>query len=247
MLVKQAVNTLQILEYFSERLKPATLAEIADDLSWPRSSTFNIVGTLVEKGYLYQPHIRGAYYPSPRWLTLSQIINDAAPLPKGVLELLQNLATATKETVIIAAPSGINAIFLAVIESQYSVRYSAKVGDNVPIHASSAGRSLLSQMSREQRTALYRKINFIQFSPNSPTTVEQVEEKLELSAARGYHQSHAEYVRDLVGVAIPLNIPDRNLSIIVVGPISRCLEERDKIAVIMKKEILKFKKGNLAR
>ncbi|WP_164107897.1 helix-turn-helix domain-containing protein, partial [Serratia marcescens] len=45
MFVRQAANVLEILEYFAKRKKPATLSEVADDLGWPRSSTFNLLGT----------------------------------------------------------------------------------------------------------------------------------------------------------------------------------------------------------
>src|SRR5688572_28217006 len=66
MYVKQAANTLEILEYFARRLRPATPAELADDLEWPRSSTLNLVGTLVSKGFLHELGGRAGYYPSPR-------------------------------------------------------------------------------------------------------------------------------------------------------------------------------------
>ena len=50
MIVRQAANVLEILEYFAKRLRPATAAEMAEDLGWPRSSTFKIVATLASKG-----------------------------------------------------------------------------------------------------------------------------------------------------------------------------------------------------
>ncbi|WP_164076102.1 helix-turn-helix domain-containing protein, partial [Stenotrophomonas maltophilia] len=59
MFVRQAANVLEILEYFAKRKKPATLSEVADDLGWPRSSTFNLLGTLTDKGFLYEPASRG--------------------------------------------------------------------------------------------------------------------------------------------------------------------------------------------
>ena len=67
MQVRRAANVIELLEFFAERGGPATLAEIADGLGWPRSSTFNLVGTLLDRGYLYEPSLRGSYYPSPRW------------------------------------------------------------------------------------------------------------------------------------------------------------------------------------
>ena len=84
MIVRQAANVLEILEYFAKRLRPATAAEMAEDLGWPRSSTFKLVATLASKGYLYEPRGRGGYYPSPRWLVLAEAVTRAEPLPDRV-------------------------------------------------------------------------------------------------------------------------------------------------------------------
>ena len=70
MIVRQAAYLLDIFEYFARTRKPATLAEVADHFGWPRSSTFNLLNTLAEKGYLYEPRQRAGYYPTPRWLAL---------------------------------------------------------------------------------------------------------------------------------------------------------------------------------
>src|SRR5215467_14375968 len=64
MIVRQAANVLDLLEFFVRRKEPATLSEIADSLGWPRSSTFNLIQTLVDRGYLYEPRPRSGYYPS---------------------------------------------------------------------------------------------------------------------------------------------------------------------------------------
>src|SRR3546814_5746089 len=70
---------------------PATPAEIAEDLGWPRSSSFKLVATLAAKGYLYEPRARGGYYPSPRWLVLAEAVSRAEPLPEAYHRLAQDL------------------------------------------------------------------------------------------------------------------------------------------------------------
>jgi len=237
MTVRQAANALQILEYFADRLKPATAAEIAADLGWPRSSTFKLVGTLAAMGFLYEPRARSGYYPSPRWLELAERVARADPLPPELHALVRNLVKETGETALIAAPSGEQAIFLEVQESSQPVRYFASAGDHVPIHASSAGRALLEQMSEEERSRIYRKASFERFSATSPMTGEAVERELLEARERGFHQSNAEYVPDLAGVALPLPWRGRRLSIVVVGPVSRCLGKRARIAEIIRRQI----------
>ncbi|MDB5714913.1 MAG: IclR family transcriptional regulator [Sphingomonadales bacterium] len=237
MYVKQAANTLEILEYFARRLRPATPAEIADDLGWPRSSTFNLVGTLATKGYLYEPRVRGGYYPSARWLALAEMVSRAELLPVSLERLVLDLARETGETVLIATPTGTSAIFVQVEGSRQPVRYFVQPGERVPIHASSAGRALLAQMAPEARATLYRRIDFQAYSATSPMTSEAVEAELAAAGARGYHQSNAEYTPDLAGVSLPLPGYDRALSIVVVGPASRCLDRRAETAVLMRKYV----------
>ena len=238
MLVRQAANVLELLEYFARRKRPATLAEISDDLGWPRSSTFNLVGTIAEKGWLYEPQARSGYYPSPRWLTLAQSVADAEPLPEIARALATEISDKTGETTAIAALAGTFAIFLHVVESTQSVRYFAQVGDRVPVHASSVGRAILSQRSLAERQAIYRKISFEPFSQTTPTSAEMVEAELQAAAERGYHQSSSEYIADLAGVALPLPLHARHLSVVVAGPTSRCLAKRPQTAGMIK-EILK--------
>lgn len=244
MIVRQAANALEILEYFARRLSPATPAEIADDLGWPRSSTFKLVGTLAAKGFLYEPHARRGYYPSPRWLVLAEAVSRAEPLPAPFHRLVQDVKAATGETTFIAAPAGTFAIFLDVAESDQPVRYFAKVGDRAPIHASSAGRALLAQMPLDEREKLYRKIDFIRYSPTTPMSPQEVEAKIARAAERGYHRSHSEYTPDLAGVALPLPGPSpRRLSLVVVGPVSRCLSRRPDFAAIMARHIAALPHG----
>lgn len=240
MIVRQAANALQILEYFAQRLRPATAAEVAKELAWPRSSTFKLLGTLATMGYLYEPSGRGGYYPSPRWLELAEKVALADPLPPAFQRLAREVMAETGETTAISAPAGIHATFVDVVEARHSVRYFAKVGDRVPIHASSAGRALLAQMPIEERQGIYRKIDFIDYSATTPMSAERIEADLAEAAARDYHQSDAEYTPDLAGVAMPLPFSGRRLSIVVVGPTSRCLERRPATAKLLAARIAKL-------
>lgn len=241
MIVRQAANVLEILEYFAKRLRPATATELAEDLGWPRSSTFKIVATLASRGYLYEPRGRGGYYPSPRWLVLAEAVTQADPLPDKYQRLVRDLMQATGETVAIAAPAGIHAIFVDVAESLQPVRYFAAVGDRVPIHATSAGRALLAQMPREERARLYRKIDFVRYSATTPVNAKAVEARIDEAEEIGWHQSNIEYTPDLAGVALPLPGGGRLLSVVVVGPVSRCLDRRPEMASITAKHITKLK------
>ncbi|MGO3930647.1 IclR family transcriptional regulator [Rhodopseudomonas pseudopalustris] len=241
MIVRQAANVLEILEYFARVKKPATLAEIADHFGWPRSSTFNLLTTLADKGYLYEPRPRAGYYPTPRWLVLAREVSEVEPLPAWSRALITSLSSETGETVAIAAPAGVMAVFIDVIESSAAIRYFAHIGHRVPIHATSSGRALLLQYSQDERDSLYRKIEFKQYNPSTPISIDAVEAELSKSVERGYCQSFADYSRDLAGVAVPLPIGERRLSVVVAGPEFRIGDRTAEIAATLKQSVERFR------
>ncbi len=246
MIVRQAANVLEIMEFFAEAKKPATLAEIADHFGWPRSSTFNLLATLSEKGYLYEPRRRGGYYPTPRWLAMARRVFEVEPLPPWTHALISELSAETGETASIVAPSGVMAVFIDVVESEAPIRYFATIGHRIPIHASASGRALLLQYSKEERDQLYRKVEFRQYGPSTPISIEAVETELRNSIARGYCQSLGDYSRDLAGAAIPLPIGDRRLSVVVAGPEFRIGPKLPDVAALIARTVERLRPKSAA-
>ena len=241
MQVRQAANVVDLLDFFAHRGTPATLAEIADGMGWPRSSTFNLVVTLVHKGFFYEPQQRGGFYPSPRWLSVSQTIAASDPLPSAVRQLADQVGNLTGETTAIGSVSGLSVIFLYVRESRQPIRYIAEVGTAVPLYASSAGRAMLAQMTPAERDTYYRKLIFEKYSDSTPMSIQHIENELKEAEARGYHQSESEYIPDLAGVSLPLQVANRRLSIVVAGPVSRCMGKRRAIAQTIKEAIAEMR------
>ncbi len=238
--VKPISNLLALLEYFAQRQRPATLAEIAEDLAWPRSSTHNLLSTLLAKGYLYEPQARKGYYPSSSWQQVIAPIQAAAPLPDSLHRLLLALAERTGETAVLAGVSGGQAVFLDVVESPHAVRYTAQIGKCVPLHATATGRALLVQMPAADRAALLKKAHFERYTATTLMSVQAVEEEIARSQQRAWFAGAAEFSQDLGGIALPLTWPGRQLALLIAGPISRMQGKEADIAATMQSEIRTF-------
>ncbi len=235
--VRQVANVLELIEFFAERGRAATLAEISRHFGWPRSSTFNLLGTLISRGYLYEPRARDGYYPSPRWSQLIQRIEREAPIPARLHALLQALWERTGETVVLAAISGPQALFIDTLESPHAVRYSAPIGKLVPLQVTATGRALLSLLSDAERAAMLRKAPFERHTSSTLLSVDAVEEEIARSRRRGWFESAAEFTPDLGGVAIPLPLEERQLAVLVGGPMFRVQPNYAVIAALMQQEI----------
>lgn len=237
MLVKQILYAFQILELFAERKHPATLSEISDHFGWPRSSTFNLIETLSKSGLLFEPKYRAGYYPTRRLLDLARTIVADGPISDRLRDMVTHVAQVTGETAALAALSGLNAIFLEVVESSSPIRYFTHVGERVPLHATSAGRAILSVIPPKERAALLRKLDYVRFAPDSLMSAEEVEAEIKKSVERGWFLNSNGFVPDLLGVAMPLPLPDRQLCLLVAGPVFRVGDRLDELVAALRSEI----------
>lgn len=241
--VKQVVNVLELIEFFAAHQRPATLAEISKHFGWPRSSTFNLLGTLASRGYLYEPRAREGFYPSPCWHLLIEQIDRAAPIPPQLHALLESLSARTGETAVLAVVSGAHALFIDTVEPLQAVRYSASVGKRVPLHLTATGRALLSQLPDADRATLLRKAVFERYTPNTLMSVEAVETEIARSIQRGWFESAAEFTPDLGGVAFPLQVAQRQFALLVGGPMFRVQSRGEELAQLVREGIAQHLPG----
>jgi IclR family transcriptional regulator, acetate operon repressor len=237
MSVKQILNALDLLEYFARTGKPASLREIEQNFSWPRSSTYNILSTLVERGYMYEPARRGGYYPTPRWQRIAEAIVAADGLSSQLSALLAQLSEDTGETVAVAAASAAYSLYLDVVESHSAIRYTGHPGARIPIHASASGRALLSLYSENERQSTYSRLRFVRYGSNALMNADEVETEIQASLKRGWFQSLNEYDADLASVALPVKVDERRLAVMVAGPAHRLSQRFAEVAKLMRRRI----------
>ncbi len=238
--VRQIGNLFELLELFIKARKPLSVREIVDALGWPRSSAFNLVSTLVELGYLYQPVSRGGYYPTGRWMELARELSEAQPLPESVHDLLVELANRTGETVILAAPDGVQAVFLDVVESADAIRYTAAVGQRVPIEVTSVGQAILAQYSASERAAVLKRVQYRRYAGADCLSPEAVEAEVQQGLARGWFVNVGNYAHELAGVAVPFPFRNRRNAIVLGAPASRVNERLDEMGEQLRDAVSAF-------
>src|SRR3546814_10361210 len=98
MKVSQAENGLALFELFAKERSPRTLTALAAKLDMPKSSTFNLIHTLLVRGYLYETRKRGGYYPTRRLLDLANHIDEGDPFLQGLHGYLEELAAQDRKS-----------------------------------------------------------------------------------------------------------------------------------------------------
>ncbi len=247
MLVKQIANLFALMDLFARCQKPLSVSEIVAALGWPRSSAFNIVETMVEYDFLYQPKARGGYYPTSKWLHMGQTLVGAQPIPLSVHQLLERLARETGETLFLVRGEGSSAVFEDVVESSADIRFIANVGQRLPIHVTAGGRAILAQYPQSEVEAVLKRIRYQRYEKDTFMTPESVTQEIERGKGRGWHINMAIYAPGVAGVAVPFNLEGRRTALALGGPESRIGSRIDELGELLEKAVAEFHQQNPAR
>jgi len=220
--VKTALRVVDIVETFASHRRPLPLSELARVLSIPLSSCHALVRTLEHRGYLYETAPRQGYYPTGRLLTMSQQISRHDPVLARARSTLAELRDATRETIVFGTLSEDDrVIYLDVLESPNSIRYTAQAGEFRAPYANSLGKALLSMQSAEQRAKLLSGMKLKRITRRTLTTAKAIEADLAASRKRGWFANLAETMPDIAAIAWPVRLGHGVYAISIAGPMYR--------------------------
>jgi len=219
--VKTAGRTLDLFEAFAREGKPLSLSQLARAIDAPVSSCFGIVRTLEARGYLYEVKARGGFYPTRLLFEQARVIASHDPLAERFVPLLEKLRDQTGETVLLSKRLDRQAVYLVVLDSLHSIRYSPKVGEFRPLHASASGKALLGSLTPVLRNEMLSGMKLPRVTSRTITSRAALEADLEQGRARGWYVTHGETVADLMAVAVAVTLSGETYSVALAGPMHR--------------------------
>lgn len=229
MRVRQIDNVLDLFEIYAREQSPLTLTALSQRLGIPKSSTFNVIETLVSRGFLYETKPRGGYYPTQRLLELARLIMDGDPLTARIHCQLEALAAATGETAVLSTREQDDVVYIDVVESTAPIRYFAKVGERRPIYTTSSGKAILTTYEPAERTGILRSLRFFPYQQATKKGARELKVDLDESIGRGWCEDLAESTPDVMGLGVPLVIGGRRFGLAVAGPIYRMQNNREAL------------------
>ncbi len=157
--VKSAGRVLEILEFFDDIRRSATVVEVSEALGYPQSSTSALLRSLVKLGYLkHDPYAR-TYGTSVRVALLGSWVSAEFVREGRVIEMMKELNRLTRDTIILAVRNGLYSQYVHVIQAVSSARYHITLGTVRPLAASGAGHTQLSMMRDQDIVRFVMRIN----------------------------------------------------------------------------------------
>jgi DNA-binding IclR family transcriptional regulator len=239
-IVKSAERTLDVFSLFHERRRPLTVMDVARALSWPQSSTSELMHTLLSDGYLNFDRTNRTYFPSIRFGLIGNWICHSVFTDHDASDLLTDLHKTTGQTVILTIRRDIYLEVLNVIQGVKEFRVHTKPGDARLITRTAMGHMLLSSYDDHFIDMLVRRINAYETRPERRVRMSELRPVIEHIRRQGYCYSEHGAVVDgaIVAALVPAASHEDRLVIGVAGPIPLLRKNKERIARVLQQRIV---------
>lgn len=215
---KSEVRVLGLFEAFARSGRPMLLSEIAEALDAPVSSCFNLVRAVEQRGYLYAARPRGALYPTRRLHDIGRAVFEHDRISPPIRERMRALRDAVGETACLAQRRDADVVYLEVVESLHSIRFTVRVGDTRPVHANSMGKAILSTLPPDALERALGALTYVRLSPRTLVTPAALAADIARGRRRGWYRNDGETAPDALAAAVPVRIGADWYGLAVVGP-----------------------------
>jgi len=247
---KSAMRALEVLEYFDDVRRAATVGEVASALGYPQSSTSYLLKTLTFLGYLDFNAAARTYMPTPRVALLGAWISGAAITDGTLIRLMREIAERTGQSAVLSARHGIYAQYIHVIEVKNDFLMHVPIGTCRLLVWSAAGFALLSEKAEAEIRALVLRTNAELEPPRGPINLRQVLANIAFFRTHGYFFS-SELVTPKGGhiaMRLPVELSQgRTLVLGVTGGSSRLARDERRIVETMRGLIEDYRRREAAR
>lgn len=160
---KIAKRVIEVLEFFDEEHRQATVMDIVRRYDRPQSSTSELLSSLVEVGLLYKDVQSRSYSPTPRAAMLGCAVQPGIVRDGRLTGLIDRLTSQTGLGVGVFGMVGLKTQIYSWHGGQRQLRtanpFAISGGQKEHLTDSAAGRLLLSTIQQNRRDGMLRRLN----------------------------------------------------------------------------------------
>lgn len=192
---------LQLLMLLRDR-PTVRVTAVARELEIASSTAHRLLSTLAYRGFVAQDRISKEYRLGPSVYELGMESTSTVDLREVSEPHLRAAVVRLEETVSVLVRQDDSVRFIAGFESDQRVRTHVLTGTLLPAYATSGGKVMLADLSRDELRTLYPR-GLHKLTPRTKTFTGLVDE-LSIIMMRGYAVNDGESVPGLSAVAVPL-------------------------------------------
>ena len=202
--IQSLERAFAIVEEVARHREGINLAELSKAVGLHNSTTFHLVKTMAQLGYVRQCRDSKRYRIGAKLFTLAAGALDESTLLALATPVLEGLSAATGEAAHFAIRSGNEIIVIARTAGSGLLQLADRTGSTRPAHATALGKVLLAALSDEQARQLLAETDLRKFT--AKTLVEPAAILREVGEARrkGIAYDDGEFDDEVRCVAVPV-------------------------------------------
>ena len=215
--IERMVEIISLIQH----LDGARVSEIAEHLNLSPGTVHAYLSTLLQTRFLVQEG--DEYHIGLRFLSVGGYASNRVENYRFIKRKVSELAEMTDERVQFVAEEHGRGIHIYLDVSESAVQTDARIGKEVSLHASAAGKSLLAHLEEPRVDEIVDRWGLPAVTENTITDREELDTELEKIRGRGYSFNNSESIEHLRAVGVPVLRPDRSVlgALSVSGPAER--------------------------
>lgn len=138
------LKSFKVLEAVAAGTAPMTAAEVAEAAGLERVTTYRMLRTIEEAGYVELDQATKTFRISPRMLALARPVFADGPERQRIADLLRVTSEKTGETCHYSELSGIETVLTQRVKGAQLVAVDFAIGTRCELHATSVGKAILA-------------------------------------------------------------------------------------------------------
>jgi len=196
-LVPSTMRAMKVLEFLARSKRGASVSNVSRSLALPKSSTYLLLRTLEQEGYLQRSAWSGKFYFGVRLVRLCRSALANLDLREVARPWLSNLMRQTGITVHLAVLEGNEAVIIDRISPPGSTAGADWVSRRLDVNCTGVGKALAAYLPVEQFEQLITAQRFARHNHNTIVTIAGLKRELCKVRERGYALDDEE---DEIGV-----------------------------------------------
>lgn len=247
--VKSAQRVLEVIEFFAEWRRPASIKEICQSLGYPQSSTSVLMKSLRDSGYFDHDARSGMYVPNVRLALATGWIQTELFSEQSLLRLMERVLATCGHTVMIGVQHGVHLRYLHVLQATREDRFLARNGALRPLLRSAGGKMILTTRNEREVAQLLRRANAQEDLPEHRQELPQFLHELDRARRDGWSMSMGTSMPGAAALAILLPVPrgQAPMALCLGGPMHEIRKDRDNLLGVLREAVDGFRRAVLAQ
>lgn len=207
LMVQSVEKAFRILNAFQEYQGSMSLTEIARASNLDKSAAQRFTHTLTRLGYLRKDPRTKLFALTAKTLSIGYSYSRSNRFIDQAVPYLSHLSQTTSETVNLTVLDDTEIIFVSRYLSHHTLNTEVQIGTRMPAFCTAPGLAMLSRLPPDEARDILERSDLKPYTQATTFRMDEVLEKLRITAMQGYGTAFEEFYHDDLSVAAAIVDP----------------------------------------